>query len=256
MNDVPPAPPSARVASIAAVVATALAAVAVCGWLGLWQWDRAHTRAASALVETPAPLDDIISPSTDATGAIGRTVSVTGTWSGDVALVPGREIDGVPSVLMIRALRVPAGQTGTGSEATLAVLVGSMPADGLRCEGLETGMATVTGYLRASEPPPLAEDGAGAGALCGARTTTVLSVAELAQTWPGPMYSALLVSDAGVGDWSPLPAREPVARLNLQSLAYAAEWWAFGVFAVVLAFRWVRDNTGERAGQSEGVGHG
>jgi hypothetical protein len=70
------------------------------------------------------------------------------------------------------------------------------------------------------------------------------------------LYSAMLVSDVGTSGWAPMPGRDPVTRLNLQSLLYAAEWWAFGLFAVVLAFRWVRENGRDRIGEFKGAADG
>ena len=37
------------------------------------------------------------------------------------------------------------------------------------------------------------------------------------------------------------PPTAPGAGLNIQNLAYAAQWWIFGAFAVILWLRLVRD---------------
>src|SRR5512143_3993980 len=242
--------------SIVGVVVVALVAASVCGWLGVWQWDRAHSRAATVRDAAPVPLAQVAAPSSDAANAIGTSVEVTGTWADDEALVWGREIDGTPAVLLVRSLVVPPEQTGTGSEARIAVLVGHAPVDSVECSPTAAGAVTVTGYLRGSEPPPVAAGDAPRRDLCGARDTTVPSVAEFAQTWPGPLYSAVLVSDRGAPGWVPMPKRDPVTKLNLQSLLYAAEWWTFGGFALVLAFRWVRENGRDRAGVARGENDG
>jgi cytochrome oxidase assembly protein ShyY1 len=240
---------------VVVVVVLALVAAAVCGWLGVWQWDRAHTRASTVRDDAPVPIAEILAPSTDAADAIGLSVTVTGRWGGDAAIVRGREVDGVPSVLLVRSLIVPADQTGTGAEARIAVLVGSQPEGELVCADAVEGTITVSGYLRGSEPPPLAEQASEEPGACGARYTSVLSVAELAQTWPGPLYSAVVVADGGAEGWTSMPERDPVTRLNLQSLLYAAEWWVFGLFALVVAFRWVRENGRHREGEAEGADH-
>jgi len=242
--------------SIVGVIVVALVAAAACGWLGVWQWDRAHSRASAARDAAAVPIAEMAAPSANASSAIGAAVVVTGTWGADEELVWGREIDGTPSVLLVRSLIVPPDQTGTGAEARIAVLVGHAAADGVTCAPAAAGMVTVSGYLRGSEPPPVAGSAASAHNACGAHDTTVLSVAELAQSWPGPLYSAILVSDAGAPGWAPMPKRDPVTRLNLQSLLYAAEWWAFGAFAVVLAFRWVRENGRDRTGETRGADDG
>ena len=242
--------------SIVGVIVVALVAAAACGWLGVWQWDRAHSRASAARDAPAVPIAEIAAPSANASNAIGAAVEVTGTWGADEALVWGREIDGTKSVLLVRSLIVPPDQTGTGAEARIAVLVGHAAADGVTCTPADDGTVRVSGYLRGSEPPPVAAADAPSHGLCGARDTTVLSVAELAQTWPGPLYSAVLVSDGGAPGWAPMPKRDPVTRLNLQSLLYAAEWWTFGCFALVLAFRWVRENGRDRIGETRGENDG
>ncbi len=231
---------SALVWRAVAVIAVTVVAAGVCGWLGVWQWDRAHSRATVVREEAPRPIADVLSPSSDATEAVGRSVTVRGTWGDDAAIVWGREVNGTPAAFLVRSLVVPAAETGTGEQATLAVIVGYRPSDDAACPD-PGGSVTVTGYLKASEAPPV---GAGRGepSVCGTPGTDVVSTAQLARTWTGPMYSAVLVSGDGSASWTPLPPREPITRLNLQSLVYAAEWWAFGVFAVVLAARWVRDN--------------
>jgi cytochrome oxidase assembly protein ShyY1 len=245
---------------VVAVVVLALAAATVCGWLGVWQWDRAHARASTVRDDEPVPIAETLAPSTDAAEAIGRSVTVTGRWGDDAALVRGREVDGVPSVLLVRSLIVPADQTGTGVEARIAVLVGHQPEGEVVCADAVEGTVTASGYLRSSEPPPLADQAAEAEHGCGASYMSVLSVAELAQTWPGPLYSAVLVldggADGGAAEWAPMPERDPVTRLNMQSLLYAAEWWVFGLFALVVAFRWVRENGRDRTGEPEGAEHG
>jgi cytochrome oxidase assembly protein ShyY1 len=242
------------------VIVVAVVAAAACGWLGVWQWDRAHSRASVSRDDAPSPIAEVVTPSSDSSKAIGASVEVTGVWGDDEALVWGREVDGVPSVLFVRSLIVPADQTGTGAEARIAVLVGYAAADDVTCAPPDAGAVTIVGYLRGSEPPPIAAGGALAHNLCGARDTTVLSVAEFAQTWPGPLYSAVLVSRGGADGqadgWAPMPERDPVTSLNLQSLLYAAEWWTFGAFAVVLAFRWVRENKRDRTGEPKGAHDG
>jgi hypothetical protein len=168
-----------RAPSIAGVIIVALLAVATCGWLGVWQWDRAHSRASVVLGEAPSPIGEILAPSSDASAAIDRSVRVTGTWGGDAVFVRGREVDGVSSVLLVRSLIVPADQTGTGTEARIAVLVGHRPSGDVTCvdTGADIGPVTVTGYVRGSEPPPLATSAVPNGGACGTRETTALSVA-------------------------------------------------------------------------------
>ncbi len=198
------APSPRRASRGVGVMAIALVAAGVCGWLGLWQWDRAHSRAAVVQQEEPRPIADVLAPSSDAAMAVGHSVTVRGEWGDDAALVWGREVDGIPSVFLLRSLRVPADQTGTGTEASLAVLVGYRPSDEPACADPEQGMVTVTGYFRATESPPTIPV-RNEPDLCGALNTDVASVAELARVWDGPLYSAVLAADDGSASWTPLP---------------------------------------------------
>ena len=95
----------------------------------------------------------------------------------------------------------------------------------------------MTDYLQASEQ-------AGTGASDG--QTDAISSAELLNSWGGPIYTGYLVvasSDPAQSDSVVLlgPPTKPGAGLNIQNLAYAAQWWIFGAFAVLLWLRLVRD---------------
>ena len=100
------------------------------------------------------------------------------------------------------------------------------------------GEVTVSGYLQSSE-------GAGDAAAAGGRTDAISSAA-LVNAWGGPIWSGYVVltrSDPGQGDalaQLPPPTRSG-SGLNVQNLAYAAQWWIFGGFALVLWIRMVRD---------------
>ena len=103
----------------------------------------------------------------------------------------------------------------------------------------------MTGYLQASEQ-------AGTGVADG--QTDAISSAELLNSWGGPIYTGYLVvvvvGPGAVGAVALLdPPTKPGAGLNIQNLAYAAQWWIFGAFAVLLWLRLVRD-------EARGVGTG
>lgn len=227
--------------SVALVAATAVV-VAVCGALGWWQWTRASEQATTVVPEPSVPLAEVLEPATAAGGAIGRQVSVTGTWADvDAVLVPGREVDGEPAVLLVRALIVDADETGTGEPATLPVLVGWRPAgDPVGPDGGESAV-TIDGYLRAPEEAVLTGD-LPTEEIPGTEWAASISPSVLAQTWPGPLYSAVLASYDGSANWEALPPPPPERHINFRSGAYAFEWWAFGAFAVFIAVRWIRDN--------------
>ena len=216
-----------------------LAAAALCARLGAWQLDRAQVHGAAAaerhtaeLVAAAAvPLDDVLVPQTTFTGdLVGRKVAVTGTYDADgQLLVTGRAHDGTTGLLVLTPLTTTDG-------AVLPVVRGwvATPAD---ADAPPAGTVDVTGYLQASEQ-------AGTGVADG--RTDAISSAELLNSWGGPIYTGYLVvssSDPAQSTTSTLldPPTKPGAGLNIQNLAYAAQWWIFGAFAVLLWLRLVRD---------------
>ncbi|KQR17826.1 hypothetical protein ASF78_06105 [Cellulomonas sp. Leaf334] len=216
-----------------------LAAAALCARLGAWQLDRAQVHGAAAaerhtaeLVAAAAvPIDDVLVPQTTFTGdLVGRKVVVTGTYdAGGQLLVTGRAHDGTTGLLVLTPLTTTDG-------SVLPVVRGwvATPAD---ADTPPAGTVDVTGYLQASEQ-------AGTGVADG--QTDAISSAELLNSWGGPIYTGYLVvsaSDPAQSDAVTLldPPTKPGAGLNIQNLAYAAQWWIFGAFAVLLWLRLVRD---------------
>lgn len=231
-----------RWGGVAVALAIAALAATVCGALGWWQWTRAQTTGASVLPDPPVAIAQVARPGESVGTAIGRQVTVAGTWADvDAAIVTGREVDGVPAAFLVRALTVPADQTGTGEEGTLAVVVGWRPDGDLAGVDDAAGTeASLTGYLRAPEA-------ASASSLTteppeGTFLTGAAAPSALAQVWPAPLYTAVLASYEGSPSWTPLEPLEPTTELNFRSAAYAVEWWLFGAFAVFISLRWIRDN--------------
>ena len=224
------------------VAALTLAIVVVCGGLGWWQWTRAQEKAITVAPQPSVPIAEVLQPASSAGTAVGRQVSVAGTWADEPAvLVPERSVDGEEAVLLVRALIVDADATGTGEEGTLAVIVGWRPAD--QPMGPDEGSAhvVINGYLRSPEEATVASGGENEP-IPGTVWSDTISPAELAQSWPPPLYSAVFASFDGSESWAPLPPPPPEQHLNVRSLLYALEWWVFGAFAVFVAVRWMRDN--------------
>ncbi|WP_296665600.1 SURF1 family cytochrome oxidase biogenesis protein [Demequina sp.] len=226
---------------LAAVLIVAIS-VAACTALGWWQWARASSTGRVVQPDPPAPIADLLRPAEPAGIALGRQVTVTGTWAGvDAAVVTGREVDGTPAELLVRALTVPADATGTGEAATLAVVVGWRP------EGEPAGpdpgpdKVSLDGYLRAPEAAAASSPPETAPAP-GTFWASALATSELAQVWPAPLYGAVLVSYDGSETWTALEPLEPTTEINFRSAAYAVEWWLFGAFALFVGVRWIRDN--------------
>ncbi len=233
----------------------------VCGRLGAWQWDRAGVRGEQALEQrkeelmaAPAvPVTEVLAPQrTFEVEHFGRRVVVEGHFVPDQqVLVPGRHVDGQEAVLVLTALRVDG---GPHDGAIMPVLRGWLPQDGLLADRLEaggaevsapappTGRQEVVGMLGSSEA-------AGEGGLPDGFAGGI-SVGELAGRWGTPMYSTYLVLEEPAQPGGLRPAPSPVEELrpdpNLQSTAYAFEWWAFALFAVAFWVKVLRDDVRDR----------
>ncbi|CAN5277213.1 SURF1 family protein [soil metagenome] len=254
-----------------------LGAAAVCVRLGVWQLDRAEIRGASAAAQqlaaqealAPVGLGDVLAPQTAFTGElVGRRVVARGVY--DVAgqvLVVDRTLDGRTGYLVLTPLRVTDDRPGPAAGSASTTDVAQVPADAVQVPAgtpvlpvvrgwvavpddtaalaAPTGEVTVTAWLQSSEASGRSDLPSG--------QVDAISSAQLLNRWGGPIwtgYGVLTASDPGQGDaLTPLPT--PVRSgtgLNVQNLAYAAQWWIFGGFAIFLWLRMVRDEaTGDRS---------
>ena len=97
---------------------------------------------------------------------------------------------------------IGADDTGTGEAGTLPVLAGWLPA-ALAPDAVPelAGDAALTGYVRGGEgsaPPPGEPD------VDGAFWIGSMSTAVLAQQWPAPLYSYMVVADEPAQGWNAL----------------------------------------------------
>lgn len=218
------------------VLALLLAVAAACGWLGMWQLERAQLRGEAAAEQRaqelatrrPEPLAALLSPQSPFTGdLVGVPVVATGTFGADELLVPGRVLDGDVGYLVLTPFT-------TDDDVVLAVVRGWVSDAVL--PPAPTGPVRVTGYLQGGEA---------AGDPLPPGQIEAVSPAELVNLWGGPIYSGyVVVSDveppqSGVALLPPPTAQGGGA--NIQNLAYALQWWIFGAFAVLLWVRMVRD---------------
>lgn len=227
-----------------------LAAAAVCGRLGAWQLERAEIRGASAQAarlaeieaQPPVPIEDVLAPQTTFDGAlVGRRVEADGVYEADgQLLVVDRALDGRTGYLVLTPLRVSSADDAADG-AVLPVVRGWVEsASDTGLLAVPEGPVTVTGYLQASE-----DSGAAHGALA-AGTTDSISSAELLGVWGGPIWTGYAVlTDATPAQAAGIELLPPPTRsgtgLNIQNLAYAAQWWIFGGFAVFLWVRLLKD---------------
>ena len=185
---------------------------------------------------------------------VGRSVQVRGRYeAGGQLLVAGRVLAGRTGYLVLTPLRVTdaAGRAGwAGPDPVLPVVRGWVGDPGAAADLLTVpaGPVAVTGYLQVSE-------GSGSGAAAG--RTDAISSAELVNSWAGPIYSGYLVlvqaepaQPAGLARLGP-PTPGGGGSWNIQNLAYTAQWWIFGAFALFLWVRLVRDEAAGDPGDGE-----
>ena len=235
--------------------------------LGTWQLDRAVERSeqaaereAAALAEAaPVRLDEVVEPQRSVTAQmVGRRVLVRGEYlvGADQYLVPEVAASGEPGALVVAALRV---SEGGGTGAILPVVRGWVPGPAGEWVGelgpggevgVPTGTVDLVGSLAGSEA---ALAGAGEDGILGS-----ISAGQLANLWGSPIYSGYLrlvsaePGDSAVLRPAPAPAA-PAGGLPLQNLAYAAQWWIFGVFAVAVWVRLVRDEAARLPDEASGA---
>lgn len=250
-----------------AILLIFLAAAAVCGRLGVWQIDRAYERAnlaaeqaaAEQAAAAPVDLGEVLAPQSSFPGElVGREVGVTGTYEPEgQMLVAGRSLDGVDGYLVLTPLRVS--DDGTGGEAwaslsgppVLPVVRGWVDTPTPQDAALEVpaGEVLLHGWLQASESTARAADVPDNPG--GPPLTRDIASSALANTWDGPIYTAYVVvtdsapAQPSAAEGGPAPLPRPVLEggtdVNLQNFFYALQWWVFGLFAVALWVRLVRD---------------
>lgn len=237
-----------------------IAAVAATVWLGTWQLDRALSKAeqaqaaevAARLEAPPEPLADIVAPQTQfVQSMVGQRAEVEGVFEGPEFFVPRKfKVDPddpknkdlwTHGYWLLTPLRTDEG-------AVMPVVRGWVEHDDpayLNAEGLRV---SVIGALDGTDG---AEEGPSGN------TIGSVSTGQLANIWNGPLYSGYMIATSidgapDVPDNLPaiVPAPTPALEgggLNFRNLAYAAEWFVFGGFAVAVWWRMIRDDARELA---------
>jgi cytochrome oxidase assembly protein ShyY1 len=224
-----------------------LAAFAV---LGLWQLSVAKDEARKAAVEEAprqpvVPLTSVLTPHGEFPAtASGRRVEAVGSYdaAGQV-LVVGRRLDGAAGYWVVTPLVV----SDTG--ARLAILRGfvRMP----QAPAPRTAaQVTVVGSIAPGESP-----GSSSTPLPPRQLPSV-DLGHLVNQWDGPIYNAFLfaisetpdASAAGPAGSSATGALERVppppvpSGLTFRNAAYALQWWVFGLFAIWMWWKMVRED--------------
>ena len=204
--------------------------------MGIWQLDVYHRQGAEAstarATQVPVPLTSVAAPGTRVTDGYGLAVEFTGTY--DPALQILVPLDGSDTQFrVVTALHLADG-------GTLAVARGLVAADSSELPAPSGRPVTQSGVLLPSEEAGDAEPAAN-GSI--PRLSSV-RIPQLAQTWPGPMVDGFVVlsaADARAEGLTPAPLVLPEGQGRLRNGAYAAQWWIFGLFAVVMSIKMARD---------------
>jgi surfeit locus 1 family protein len=228
----------------------ALVLVATAVGLGLWQygaWQDHRAAEATDLTDAaPVPLDAVIGPDDPFPGdQVGQPVTVEGTWVPDgTVFVSGRELDGQDGYWMVTPLAV-----ADSGDPALPMVLGWV-ADAEAAPAPPTGSAEVVALLQPPEGTGQADDDPTDDVLPQVR------IADLIQHVDQDLYGAYGVlqgAPAGLEPASIEQLPEVGALTGIRNLLYAIEWWFFGAFAVLIWWRWVREEVlGARTDASRG----
>ena len=227
------------------LLVVALLGTGLMGWwqLDVWRAERAEN-ASARLAGPPVPLGDILGPDeAPANEDLGVPVVAAGRYlaAEQQFLVAGREAAGLDGYWVLSPLVVDA----TGS---VVLVVRGWTEDGSSLPPVPAGPVRETGVLQPGEE--------GSGVLSPGRVVDAVRIPALAGETDRDLYGAYLLRTAGQpGDpatglrpVSP-PSPDPSWSTGLRNLAYAAQWWLFGAFALFMWWRMCVDRlAGARAG--------
>ena len=225
------------------IIAVGCALAAAMAVLGVWQLNvykhQGAQASAARAAQPPVPLASVAPAASRVTDGYGLSVQFTGVYDPKLQeLVP---LDGSTTQLrVVTGLRQSDG-------STLAVVRGLVPASTTVAPAPPSDAVNQTGVLLPSEEagdslPSTVPSGSAGSA--GSATLPSVRVPLLAQTWPGPMvdgYVVLSASDATAAGLTPAPLVLPDGQGRLRNGAYAAQWWLFGAFAILMSARIARD---------------
>jgi cytochrome oxidase assembly protein ShyY1 len=224
---------------VVGVVATTL--------LGLWQldaWrDHREDRVAALAGADPVPLDSVLGPDDPFPAAdAGRPVTVSGQWLvEETVTITDRIQHGETGRWVVTPMVVCAASPCTRDDSVIPVVLGWSDRPGDLDVRPPSGEAELVARLQPAEQdaatPPEAEDG----------VLGSLRILDFVARLDQDLYSGFLILDQPAevrGDLeavTPEALPSPPASEGLRNLLYALQWWAFGVFTVVVWWRWVRD---------------
>ncbi|WP_167586197.1 SURF1 family protein [Kineococcus rubinsiae] len=224
--------------------------------LGIWQWQRGHVIVTEPPArEAAVPVGQVVSGAA-ASGTpqaaltadeVGRHVTVGGTFDPQAdLLVASRRLDGRPGSWALGIVRTPDG-------SGVPVVRGWVP-QGTPAPPLPTGPVVVDGVVQAPEGSDIAET----TKALPAGEVSVVSAALLVNVVDYRLANAYVTDSAPAAGLLAVPPTDPgqaSRRLDWRNLAYAAQWWVFAAFTVVVWRRALRDDrelAAERAGDVPG----
>jgi surfeit locus 1 family protein len=218
----------------------AVAAVVCCVVMGLWQagaYDsrKEHERADQQTVPT-VPLSDVWAADEPFTGTQNhRPVTIEGEFApaADQVWVTGKELDGRDGVWLVSPLFVSGGDEALLVVRGWAASAGPLP-------DVPSGPVTFDAVLERGEGTSTSFDPAD-------RTIGAVRVPALLNELPYDLYSGFAISTDDTLSSGlqlvppPLPGDVPWT-VGLRNLAYALQWWVFGLFAAFMWWRMVTES--------------
>lgn len=211
----------------------ALGVASIFGLLGQWQLDRSIEQGTiiERNTETVVSLESVATPQSVITSeASGRMVSVECRFveGDDVVLDNRRTLQGVGQWLVRHCM--------TEQGNSLAVAVGFAPS-GVSANTLPATTGEIVGRYVPTESPQQSDFVAG--------EISTVAIPELLNIWadPGPVYGGYLVLSEAPEGLTTIGTEAPPteSELNWLNLFYALQWVIFGLFALYLWWRLVRD---------------
>ncbi|MCW2757606.1 MAG: hypothetical protein JWO46_1352 [Nocardioidaceae bacterium] len=210
-------------------------AVAAATLLGVWQLHAWQDRRADARVnlttETPVALGSVMGGDDPFPGdELGHPVRFSGSWiATGTVYVSDRTHDGRTGYWVVTPLKVD------GTDSAMPVVRGWSPTASAPAP---SGTTRMTGWLQAGE---------GTGVVDRDTTDDVvpeLRIATLVQHVDVDLYGGYVIARTptdGLAAVGPSQAPSVGQTTALRNFLYAIEWWVFGLFALVVWFRWCRD---------------
>jgi cytochrome oxidase assembly protein ShyY1 len=216
--------------------------------LGVWQLDvyRSKTAAATAKRADAAPvaLQSLFSMDSGLPAkAVGRRVTVTGTWGppADQIYVSDRSYANRNGFWVITPVLLDSTSTPSSSTGAVMVVRGWVPTTSDPATKAPAGRVELTGAVTASEAQDSSGDAAKGRVLQSLRIPTIVHMVDYR------VYDAFVIlasSTPAVASTAPavVPAPSPpTEQAGLRNVAYAFQWWIFAAFTLWMWGRMVLD---------------